>query len=268
MNRFKVMGVLFLLFACFTVAGNIRTGAAEVSPPIVVVENDWPPYYFADKPDKPEGFAKELLKMCLPATGYKFIFKYYPVKRMYSYLEKGEIDLAIFSYKESRESFVMYGREPLFSSGYRPIVLAGSGVDIRSLGDFDKLKLCHLAGLQYSDSFHEYIENRKKAGDLVTTTMGDSCLKMLLEGMVDVFVDTQASVLWRAKQTNTLNRIKVINYDIQTKKYYVTVSRQSKVIKDKKVFLDTLDQCIRTARENGRLRTLAEKYGMEESLGQ
>ena len=104
---------------------------------------------------------------------------------------------------------------------------------------------------------------RKREGTLVTTTIGNSCVKMLLAGMIDVFVDTSDSALWRAKQMNALDKIKVLNFDIRTKEYFVTVSKQSKIIKDKHSFLNKLDQCINSAKKDGRFAEIASKYGME-----
>ena len=137
-----------------------RRQAGEAGEPhaLNIVENDWPPYFFAGKSNGVEGFAKELLKMFIPERGYTCNFTFYPVKRMYSYMEKGKLDIALFSYKKERESFLVYGKEPLFTSGYRPVVLTGSDIKIRSLTDFDTLRIGHLAGLKYSRSFLEYVE--------------------------------------------------------------------------------------------------------------
>lgn len=172
----------------------------------IVVENDWPPYYFGGSNGSHPGFAKELIKLCSPEGAIEPVFEFYPVKRMYSYLKKGEIDIAIFSYKKSREEFVVYGNEPIFTSGYRPIVLKESNITIKSLEDFDSLRLGHLAGLVYSPDYFEYIKKRMAENSLVTTTVGNASLRMLLEGIIDVFVDTSDTVLWRAKQAGSLEK--------------------------------------------------------------
>ncbi len=171
MKRFQIIICSVWLLAGFTLFASPQTGKAAEPQTLNIIENDWPPYYFADKSDEFEGFAKELLKMIISETEYTCKFTFYPVKRMYLYMEKGKLDIALFSYKKERESFVVYGKEPLFTSGYRPIVLAESDNKIRSLKDFDTLRIGHLAGLKYSRSFLEYVEKRKRAGTLVTTTI-------------------------------------------------------------------------------------------------
>lgn len=182
---------------------------------------------------------------------------------MYSYLEDGKIDIWVFSHNKEREEFLIYAVEPLFVSGYRAVILADKDIHISSLKDFDSLRVGHLAGLKYSKDYFDYIENRKNAGSLVMTTTGDSCLKMLLAGMIDIFVDTRETTLWRAKQMNSLDKIMILDFDIQTKNYYVTISKQSKVVDDKRAFLDKLDQCLTAAKKDGRYAEPAKKYGIQ-----
>lgn len=236
---------------------------AQGQPTLVVAETDWPPYFFAGKPNAPEGFGKELLKMVFSEMGYSLDYKFYPVNRMYSYLQNGEIDICIFSYNKERDDFLLYAREPLFVSGYRPVVRSGQDIQISSLKDFDSLRIGHLAGLKYSKDYFEYIENRKTSGSLVTTTTGDGCLKMLIAGIIDIFVDTSETTLWRARQMNVLDRIKILDFDIQTKNYFITISRQSKSVSDKHILLDKLDHCLKAAKLDGRYAEIARRYGIE-----
>ncbi|NTW67475.1 MAG: hypothetical protein HGB21_14400, partial [Nitrospirae bacterium] len=65
-------------------------------------------------------------------------------------------------------------------------------------------------------------------------------------------MDTRETTLWRAKQMNVQDRIKILDYDIQTKDYFITVSKQSQAVGDKRVFLDKVDQCLRAAKKDGR----------------
>jgi len=262
MKIFKIIVYLVCVAAGLLLLVDSQNGEAGESRVLNIIENDWPPYYFAGKSNKPEGFAKELLKNCIPEKEYSSQFNFYPVKRMYAYLETGKIDIALFSYKKKREAIVHYGKEPIFSSGYRAVVLADSDIQIRDIKDFDKLRIGHLAGLRYSKSFLEYIEKRKEEGTLTVTTLGNSCLKMLLAGMIDVFVDTSDTTLWRAKQMNALDKIRIVDFDIQTKDYFVTVSKQSTVIKDKVYFLEKIDQCVRETKQDGRYIKISEKYGI------
>lgn len=249
-----LMGCVFL-----STAGATQKSVSEA----IVIENDWPPYYFGKNRDTLPGFARELIEHCSSEAGIAPQFHFFPVKRMYSYLKKGEIDIAIFSYKKSREDFVYYGTESLFTSGYRPVVLKDSGITIEKMRDFDALKLGHLAGLIYSPDFLSYINQRKKNNTLITTTIGGATLKMLLEGIIDVYVDTRDTVLWRAKQEDVRDRLSIIDFDIKTSNYFLTISKNTQRIADPKSVLDRFDACIKSSKDNGSYSTIARKYGIE-----
>lgn len=251
-----------LVVACFITFSSFRVAGAQEPTILRIIENDWPPYYFENKPDSLPGFAREILNICLPQMGYQPEFTFYPVKRMYAYLEQGQLDIALFSYRKSREDLVYFGHEPLFVSGYRPVVRTGSGIRINTLSDFDDLKIGHLAGLKYSESFLGYIEKRGKESTLITSTTGDSCLRMLTEGIIDIFVDTEDTVRWRAKQMGLTGKIAILDYDIRTSPYFVTISKASPRIADKVVFLEQLDNCLRHIKTDGRYQEIASKYGL------
>ena len=255
--------LLIIIFAVFfTVAAILPAVGNEPAPALQIVENDWPPYYFKDKSAGLPGFARQILETCLSELGYRTTFAFYPVKRMYHYLEKGEIDIAVFSYRKSRESFVWFSREPIFCSGYRPVVRAKSGIQIRRLSDFDPLRIGHLAGLRYSKPFLAYIENRRDEGRLIISTRGDSCLRMLTSGIIDVFVDTEATTRWRAKQMGVTGQIRILPFDIRTRDYFVTLSKQSPRIEKKQAFLKKLDQRISAMKKDGRYAKIASRYGL------
>jgi polar amino acid transport system substrate-binding protein len=230
---------------------------------IIVIENDWPPYYFGRNSFELPGFARELIDNCIGRTGYTADYRFYPVKRMYFYLEKGDIDIALFSYRKSREDLVFYGKEPLFSSGYRPVVRKYSGISIQSLKDFDPLRLGHLAGLRYSPEFFEYVRKRGEEGTLVTTTVENGSLRMLLKGMIDVFVDTRDSVIWRARRMGVTDKIEILDYDIKTSDYFVTISKNSPRIDHPRKVLDILDSCFEEMKTSGLYFEIAGKYGIQ-----
>ncbi len=255
----KAVIVVWIISCIIGINANYEAFGQETKI-LSIVTSDWPPYIFWAKPGEPVGIATELLGMCIPQTGYEIKIESYPVKRMFTYLEEGKVDVSVFSYKKEREEFLFYGKEPLFSSGYRPVVLAGKNIQIRTLQDFDKLRLGHLEGLKYSKEFYDYIESRRKKGDLLIATTEDSYLRMLLNNMIDIFVDTEGTTLWRAKEMNVLDKIRVLDFDIQTQNYFVVVSKKSPKIKDIPTFLQQTDECLKKAKADGRYDAVIRKY--------
>lgn len=51
------------------------------------------------------------------------------------------------------------------------------------------------------------------------------------------------------------------NYDIRTSNYFVTVSKASPRIADKKAFIEQLDDCLRGIKKDGRYAEIVGKYG-------
>lgn len=261
----KIKACLWLSICCIlgTFQAVVAQNQEPTPAPVIIIESDWPPYFFGDIPQHQSGFARELLDVCIPETGYSPEYIFYPINRMRSYIKAGQVDIVIFSYKKPREQFVTYGHESLFVAGYRPVVRSDSGIEIHSLADFDKLRLGHLAGLRYSPTFLEYVEQRQAAGTLVTTSLGDTPLRMLLRDMVDVFVDTQDTVAWRAKQSGSVDKITILDFDIKTSEYFVTVSKNSPRIKSPRTFLNSIDQCVQRLKSDGTYAEIASKYGIQ-----
>ncbi len=238
---------------------------AEETDVVVVNDSNWPPYFFAGNPEKPQGFAKELLERCLPETGYEFTFKYYPIQRMFKYIEEGKLDINIFSYTPERESFLVYGKEVLFSTGYKPAVRADSDIQIHSIQDFDGLRLGHLAGLEgaFPEEFQAYLQQREDAGSLITVTHEESLFKMLLADRIDVLVLTEGNILWLAKQEDARESIRILDFEIRpTSDYFVTVSKHSRVIEDPQAFIHTIDLCLQDMKTEGIYAEIAGRYGI------
>ncbi len=177
-------------------------GQPQASTPrktIVIADHDWPPYLFAGKQGSPKGIIKEVVELCLPATGYTAEFKFYPINRMFSYLEEGKIDVNIMSFNRQRDRYARYGEETIFVSSYHPFVLAEREIQITSLHGFDDLKLGHLAGLRYSPELLAYVEARIADATAVTTLTQEPLIKILLAGRIGVFVLPRESLACRVK---------------------------------------------------------------------
>ena len=100
--------------------GDRGDAAAAGGAPIALNAQPWPPYYLDDA--KKPGFARELLQLCIGEMGYETRFSPLPIDAMYKALRNGVLDGHVFSPDKSRESFVVYGKAPLFSDAYRPVV--------------------------------------------------------------------------------------------------------------------------------------------------
>lgn len=232
------------------------------SPVLKLNDNDWPPFFFGGSSGFSQGIGKEILDFCLPNTGYNYEFTYYPIKRMRKYMEEGKLDINIYSYRPARESFLVYGKEPIFTASYRPVVRKADNIKITSIDDFDRLQLGHLLGLRYSPEFYDYVMARQRNNTLSTTTRSAFVLDMLLENKIDVFVGITQSAYWYAKQVDATNLIEVLDFDIKTSEYFITLSKKSPRVTNKPEFLAKMDSCIRDIKRSGKYKRILQSYGM------
>lgn len=244
----------FLLTTCFT--------GAAFSNEIIVNDPDWPPYFFKGESYQPIGFAKEVLNACIDKSKYQVKFIYHPIKRMRDFMEKGKLDVHVYSYKPSRESFLLYGKEPIFKTSYRPFINKKAPFEIHSLNDLNGLRIGHLQGLKYSTEYLSYLEKRMQAGYVRSVTANVDLVTLLHGQKIDVFVNTVDTVYWLATTLGMRDQIQAVDFDIQTKDYFVTLSKNGTAIKDKQAFLNDLDGCIKTLKQNGQYERIKQGYGM------
>ena len=236
-------------------------------PAIIINDSNWPPYFFAGASDEPPGFAKDLLQRCLPVTGWKADFQAQPISRMRKLIEHGDLDINIYSYEKSRESFLIYGKEILFTSEYRPIMRTGTNISIKKIDDFDNLRLGHFNGLSYSAEFKAYVDKRQAEGRLDITDSERANLLKLTSNRIDVSVNNVLSTYWYAKKLGILDKIKVLDFTIKRGDYFVTFAKASKRLSKVQAqrFLSAIDGCVRILKKNKDYDVLRERYGVDDN---
>jgi polar amino acid transport system substrate-binding protein len=179
-------------------------------------------------------------------------------------MEVGEIDITVYSYKEEREKILLYGKEVLFNSEYGFMVRANSGIKIDSLADLSPYILGHLAGLSYTHSLKKIIDDKAEIGEVV---IGYSLKAMFAQLLADIprfeiMADSKHTFYWEAQKLGISDKVKVLDYNIKNKTYYITVSKQSKNIKEPQEFLDKIDTCLRDIKQNGTYDKILARYGI------
>ncbi len=250
------------IIICLILYISEGSGASET---LIINDVDWPPYFISEEADQLKGIGKEILELCLTEAGYHFKFKHLPIKRTHNYMKTGKIDLCVYSYKKEREIFILYGKEPIFSSQYRFLVKANSDIRIQSLKDIDTLLFGHLNGLTYTPELLQIIEEKEKKRTVNHSNSLESIILQLTANpkRIDITANSMETFLWKAKQMNVLEKVKVLNFDIKTKNYYITISQKSKSIHDKKNFMKQIDQSIRQMKKDGRYSGILLKYGIK-----
>jgi ABC-type amino acid transport substrate-binding protein len=235
---------------------------------VVINDVEWPPYFFIGDTKKQLGLGKELINTCLTKMNYRPEYHRLPIERTHQLMEKGEIDLTVFSYLESRKSILYYSTEPLFITDYVFMVRAESDIVINKLIDITPYRIGYLAGLTYTPELLKIIIDKDKKNE---ATAGFSLRSMFSQLLAptprfDIIADARDTFYWRAKALGITDRIKVLDYKVKTKKYYITVSKQSKNIKDGISFLKEIDICLLALKRSGEYGTILANYDIQYPL--
>ncbi|MFT5759110.1 MAG: ABC-type amino acid transport substrate-binding protein [Alteromonadaceae bacterium] len=232
---------------------------------VVVNDVEWPPYFFIGDTKKQLGLGKDLINICLHKMDYKAEYHRLPIKRTLALMEIGEIDITVYSYLASRESILHYSTEFIFSTDYAFMVRADSDIVINKLADLAPYRMGHLAGLTYTPELLKIINEKDKVNEVVTGFSLRSMFSQLLAPTprFDIIADARDTFYWRANTLGISDKIKVLDYKIKTKKYYITVSKQSKNIKDAVSFLNKTDTCLQKLKKSGEYQAILANYGIQ-----
>jgi polar amino acid transport system substrate-binding protein len=231
--------------------------------PIEINFPEFPPYYFLDEQGRRTGITTETLTLCLNTIKRPFIFVDLPIERMQIGMQEGFIDIHSYSYNPARESFVEFGHQELFRTEYRPFVRADSTIRIQGIPDFDKLRLGHIIGLRYSPAFMNYVETRRQAHTIDEAANTEQNFRKLLAGRIDTFVNAVEPALYVAKRLGFRDKVKVLDWVAHDGHYFTAVSKNSRRIPDRRVFLQELDDCLRELKKAGTFCAIYENYGLE-----
>jgi polar amino acid transport system substrate-binding protein len=177
-------------------------------------------------------------------------------------IELGLLDVNVYSHAAGRDHLVLYGSEPIFQNSYFPFMRRGATAALRSLADFDPLRLGHLAGLAYSPEFHAYVEARAASGRLDVTDSEAGNLRKLAAGRIDVFVSSVDTVRYYASRLGLAGQVAMVDFPVKQAAYYVTLSRASTRLDEagKRAALSAIDGCLRQLKRTGRYEALRRPY--------
>lgn len=246
-------------FTCFAYGNAGNTQRAT----IIINDLDWPPFFMPVTGGGSLGLAKELMLECLAQLNYPSEFKSLPIKRTHVYMKSGDIDLTVYSYNTDREAFVVYGKEPLFNSEYGFAVKRSSGITINNVDDLKPLVIGHLSGLTHTPEVLAIVEENRKINKVREGYSVESMLSQLtaLPHQFDILPNSKSTLYWYTKVLGLSDQIKVLDYTVKTKRYFLTVSKKSKNIQSPVKFLNEMDQCLVELKKSGKYQQILTNYG-------
>jgi len=252
------------LVICFFCTLNFGAINAAISSPVLRLNDiNWPPYFFPNKQKDLPGIGKEILNQCLGQMDYVLDYLTLPIKRTHAYMKSGDLDLVVYSYKLEREEDVYYGKEPLFISEYGFVTKVDSGIELTSFDDLKPLVIGHLAGLSHTPELAEIIDEKRKRGEIKEGFDIKAMFNQMLASpkQFDIMPNSKSTFYWTAKEMGISEKIKVLNFTIAQKPYFVTISKNSKHIKNPQHVLAEIDKCIKEIKESGRYIQILNNYG-------
>jgi ABC-type amino acid transport substrate-binding protein len=232
---------------------------------LILNDIDWPPYFFAEAKSDLSGLGKDILNECLLKNNFTIEYLKLPVKRTYRYMQSGELDISLYSFKKEREEFVVYGKVPVFTTEYGFAVRADSDIDIQKIEELKNLTIGHLAGLSHTPEISTIIEQKRINGQLTEGNSIDAMFAQLLSSTprFDIMPNSKQTFYWRATSLGISDKIRVLDFTADYKEYFVTVSKNTQNISDISGFLIDVDKCLVNMRDNGNYNLLLKKYHLD-----
>lgn len=223
---------------------------------------DWPPFFMDQKQTGQVGFAKEILQACIQPTGFDIRYMHLPIKRTHQYMQSGELDLAIYSYKPERDDFVWYSAKPMFQSAIGVAARKDFIQPLLQEADLEPWRIGYLAGLGLTPTLAILLAGKKSKAHAVEDYSMQSLFDQLAASpaRIDLVINSKEALLWFSQKAPYQDKVKVLDFALAPKAYFLTVSKYSKRIKNPQQFLQQFDTCLEQIQQNGQYSNLLKIY--------
>lgn len=226
---------------------------------------DWPPFFLDQKQTGQVGLARELMSLCIHGPDYDVRYMQLPIKRTHQYMQNGQIDLAVYSFKPEREDFVWYNAVPMF---YSEIGVAAKRDFIQPLhkeADLEPWRIGYLAGVGLTPTLSVLLAGKKTQNKAVEDYSMENLFDQLIASpsRIDLVVNSREALLWMSQRPAYAGKIKVLDFSVERKAYYLAVSKKSTKLPEPTQFLKQFDQCLQQLHLNGQYKQLLQAYQLQ-----
>ena len=232
---------------------------------LTVSAPDWPPFYIHEDNSKGKGMAWEILEICASRIDKNAVFDMYPIRRMFKYMERGELDVNLMSFKPDRAKTLDYGKELVFENQYDVWARASLKKPIKSIADLNNLSIAQMVGLRPSDEFRSWFDNRLKSNSPIETLQlnhPEQVFEMLAHDRIDATVISSQEARWRTKRMGISSKVKDTGFSLKSHSYFVVIAKESPLYKQDPGILGRMDQCVRDLKANGTWARLKAHYDL------
>jgi len=183
-----VSAPILLLCASFSTVAVGKPGD-EV---ITIGFDHWPPYSFKNAPER--GIIFPLAQKALSHSGYQAIPRFFPPKRLESYLRQNEaMDISCTIWRTpEREEFLLFSL-PILTNHLSFYAVAGHSYQFVELSDLQDYRVGLIRGYEYDDDFKKAQLQSLK---VTQVNSAEELFKMLAAGRIDLALSDQRVADW------------------------------------------------------------------------
>lgn len=237
-------------------------GFADTKLKFAAVENV-PPFTLPDDGSgEVKGMAIDIFKEIAKRMGFEAEISALPFKRLWLYLQQGELDGAIqIYYKKEREKFIIYTEVPGYWAAHYIFVKKGNQGKFKS-GKVEALygkTVGKERGFFVTKEFEQAVNEGKITVDEAQNT--ELNLKKLLMGRTDAYVSNYYLALYNIKKYGFSGQIVPLSEPLAPKKgTFMAISKQSKNIPDIPEFAKKFSDTLKKIHTDGTLEKITANY--------
>lgn len=202
--------------------GFCLAGAAFARDKVVLVTDEWPPYYGAGIAK--QGFVTEVVKEAYKAVGYDVEVRFLPWERVMAMAKSGEVDGIMGAYyKKDREAAFKYS-SPIGQSQLAFYKQRSKPYRYASLNDLKGKTVGIVRGYTYTPEFDSASGIKKDQSDNL-----QAALRKLLAGRVDFVLDDQRVIAYELKKSMAAqaSQVEALSPPLQVNKLFVLISKKA-----------------------------------------
>lgn len=276
-----ITAAIVLLFSTFAVVAadvtsfssspaTAKTHSRESQVKIITIAGDnWCPINCSprDNGQQEQGFMIDVAREALAMQGFHLNYVEIPWTRAIELARKGEIEGVVGAFHGDAPDFIFPERALLSMSPSSLFTAKGSQWQFQGLTSINQVTLGSIKGYDYGDALNGYINSLLTTkSDQLVQLHGNNAVKrgiqLLLKQRVGVFVESAPVFWYHAKQLNLTDKVKHIA-DVSPKEpCFIAFSPMHK---QSKTLSALLDSGVKELDRSGRLKQIANKYGLPES---
>ena len=231
---------------------------------LVIAADRWCPYNCAPNTAKP-GYMVEIAQRTLAKAGHTVEYKLVPWARAVKEGREGKLTGIIGAYVDDAPDFV-FPKNELAMSGDVVFVLKEKNWTYRDISSLPGMSIGVIKGYAYSsEELNDYIKKYGNDDKKIQFVFGDNpCeanIRKLAAGRMDAVIESPAVFWYTATQMKMKDKFKSAGSISRPKEAYIAFSPANAKSKE---YARILSDGIDAMRKSGELKTILEKYGLDD----